>query len=117
MRELFLIIIVMLACSLLKYIFRRERPYVHNLHIKNYDIALGINDRYSFPSNHTLIITLLCLIIIGKYPQLTCLYIVPLLVGFSRVIAGVHYPSDVIGGWIIGYTLYKLLFSNNTIVK
>lgn len=27
------------------------------------------------------------------------------LIGFSRVYIGVHYPSDVLGGWITGFTL------------
>lgn len=33
----------------------------------------------------------------------------PLLIGWSRLYLGVHWPSDVIAGWIIGWTLARLV--------
>ena len=67
----------------------------------------------SFPSGHALtsaavyltLGTLLMRIAEGRLAKYYCIAIamfVTLLVGLSRVFLGVHYPSDVLAGWLIG---------------
>jgi undecaprenyl-diphosphatase len=67
---------------------------------------------YSFPSGHTLdatvfygVMLLVFLPIIPRRLRKLAIGLVIALVvviGFSRVAIGVHYPSDVIGGWLLG---------------
>ena len=67
---------------------------------------------YSFPSGHVLdatvfygVMLLVFLPIIpGRLRKLAMGLVIALVVaiGFSRVAIGVHYPSDVIGGWLLG---------------
>jgi membrane-associated phospholipid phosphatase len=42
-----------------------------------------------------------------------------LLVGYCRVYMGVHFPADIVGGWILGifaagvtYVIYRLMFDS-----
>lgn len=81
----------------------RPRPYeVHQ------DIWLTGRplDRFSFPSGHTLHAVVFTTVLGFYFPSLM-LAVLPftLLVGLSRVILGLHYPSDVLIGALIGYTL------------
>lgn len=63
----------------------------------------GPLDVYAFPSGHTLHAVAFGLILIRAFPQLFWL-IGPLigLIGISRVVLGLHYPSDVAAGALIG---------------
>jgi undecaprenyl-diphosphatase len=92
--------------KLMKRKFIRERPFV-----KNHSIQLGTTplDRFSFPSGHTLHAVGFSLVAIAYYPLLASL-LVPfaLLIALSRMILGLHYPSDVIMGAAIGFTIAKL---------
>ena len=85
----------------------RPRPYeVHQ------DIALtGIPlDRFSFPSGHTLNAVALGMVILAYYPVLAGL-VLPfiVLVALSRVVLGLHYPSDVGAGAVIGALIASLM--------
>lgn len=90
----------------LKRCLVRERPFVTSP-----DILLGTAplDRYSFPSGHTLHAVLFSVLAITWFPALAPV-LVPfaMLIALSRVILGLHYPSDVVVGAIIGWSLAEL---------
>lgn len=60
-------------------------------------------DRFSFPSGHTLHATSFALVASAGYPELgVVLFPFALLVAASRPILGLHYPSDVLAGALLG---------------
>lgn len=91
------------ACVLYKYLkskTSRPRPYqVHQV------IRLGERplDYFSFPSGHTLHAVLIT-ILFGVIDSTLLVMMLPFtcLVAMSRMVLGLHYPSDVIVGALIG---------------
>ncbi|MEX2126237.1 MAG: phosphatase PAP2 family protein [Woeseia sp.] len=89
--------------KLLKRRLVRERPYMANGNILCGAPPL---DRYSFPSGHTL--HAVCFTIqFGHFEPLSLIVAAPfaVLVAISRVVLGLHYPSDVLAGAAIGALL------------
>lgn len=84
----------------------RERPYISLAGIVPGTPAL---DRYSFPSGHTLHAVSFTVLAVSSFPELAWL-LVPFasLVAASRVVLGLHYPSDVVAGAILGASLAVL---------
>lgn len=66
-------------------------------------------DYFSFPSGHTLHAVAFGVVAVQAYPQLFPV-VMPfvVLVGVSRVVLGLHYPSDVLAGAAVGYALVLL---------
>ena len=68
-------------------------------------IRAGIDplDAFSFPSGHTLHAVAFTVVAVSHFPALASV-LVPftLLVALSRVVLGLHYPSDVLAGAAIG---------------
>jgi undecaprenyl-diphosphatase len=68
-------------------------------------IAAGAHplDAFSFPSGHTLHAVAFTLVASGHYPALAQLLVAfTLLTASSRIVLGLHYPSDVLAGAAIG---------------
>lgn len=98
-----------LALSLYKSLkrwTRRPRPYAADVRIRAWVAPL---DEFSFPSGHTLHAVSFSIVAVAYYPWLA-----PVLVPFSagvalsRVVLGLHYPSDVLAATAIGVVLASL---------
>ena len=82
---------------------RRPRPFRAHRDIIAHLPPL---DEFSFPSGHTLHAVSFSLIAIAYFPWLAVLLLpFTLLVAASRVVLGLHYPSDVLAAMLIGSTL------------
>lgn len=97
-------IATLIFTSLLKLVLRRVRP-------RNEYVRHMLFHTYSFPSGHAsgalISYGLAAFIIANKWPEFAiaawCIAgIVSFVVGISRIYLGAHYPSDVVGGWVIG---------------
>jgi undecaprenyl-diphosphatase len=95
-----------LIYALLKRVFVRERPFITHAAI---DRGAAPLDRYSFPSGHTLHAVSFTWQACAHFPELAWV-LVPLaaLIAGSRVVLGLHYPSDVLAGAAIGAALAEL---------
>jgi undecaprenyl-diphosphatase len=87
----------------LKQRFVRERPYISHLRIR---VGAAPLDRFSFPSGHTLHAVCYAIMLTSYFPMLGWVA-VPFasLVALSRVVLGLHYPTDVAVGAAIGAAL------------
>jgi len=92
--------------TMLKRVFVRERPFITHDGI---DRAGATLDRYSFPSGHTLHAVSFAWQASAHFPELAWV-LLPLagLIAASRVVLGLHYPSDVLAGAAIGAALAEL---------
>lgn len=84
----------------------RPRPYEVRQEIWLVGVPL---DKFSFPSGHTLHAVIFSMIALNYYPQLSAILIpFAIMVGLSRVVLGLHYPSDVLAGALIGAAIATL---------
>ncbi len=87
--------------GLLKYSIQRPRPYVTYPDLDN----ITPEDKYSFPSGHTSTAFALATSITIVYPKwyvAVPAYLWASSAAYSRMHFGVHYPSDVLAGALIG---------------
>ena len=99
--------------ELLKLLFDRPRPDVVP-HLRTVVSA-------SFPSGHAMesaiiyltLGALLMRVVEGRLTKIYCMAMaifLTFIVGVSRVFLGVHYPTDVLGGWMLGFLWAAMTF-------
>ena len=89
--------------KLLKNSLVRERPFITHDQV---ECAAAPLDRYSFPSGHTMHAVAFAILFSAYLPVLAWLMVpFAMLVAASRVILGLHYPSDVVVGALLGALL------------
>jgi membrane-associated phospholipid phosphatase len=85
---------------IMKISFAIPRPFLQFPEIAPLFIHGGYN---SFPSGHATFFAALATAIFLSHRKIGVLFIVAaFLIGITRVIAGVHFPIDVIFGWLLG---------------
>ena len=102
------------AAPMIKNIFFRRRPYFDNSSIKclrpvdsGSDLYNISTQGYSFPSGHSTNSAVMYPALAFHSKELRKVFsilapILCFLVGFSRVVVGCHYPTDVLCGWTLG---------------
>ena len=96
-----------------KALFQRQRPSLWE--------SIAPESTFSFPSGHAMGSMTLAMVVVllawgtrWRWPALVLAFAFTGLVGVSRLYLGVHYPSDVLGGWAAGLAwtagVYLVLF-------
>jgi undecaprenyl-diphosphatase len=104
-------ITVVVADAIGNYVFKqafiRPRPCIA---LEDVRLLVGCTDSPSFPSNHAVNAGVLATLVMLYLPRfgLPALALA-LLVGYSRIYVGVHYPLDVLGGGLLGMSVALLL--------
>lgn len=100
-QQMVLAALVALGCYLvLKHNTARSRPCHRH---PEFPARCRVLDRFSFPSGHTMHAVSFTFVLSQHFPTLAATVMpVTLLIALSRVVLGLHYPSDVLGGAVLG---------------
>jgi undecaprenyl-diphosphatase len=97
----------------------RTRPILSGLHLQPladpatwHQMAINFTDWGSFPSDHAALIAIVLVAACSVSRRAgIALAFVAVLVGFFRIAVGYHWPSDILGGTILGLIVAAVLFA------
>jgi len=85
---------------LCKNLIRRQRPCDVSI---DFNAFLVPSDKFSFPSGHTAAAFVMAALSNYYYPEFGVVaFSLATIIGSSRVLLGVHYPTDIVAGFVLG---------------
>jgi membrane-associated phospholipid phosphatase len=101
------VVLAEISSSLLKALFERDRPFVVE---PEPDPIVREPASFSFPSGHATVSFACAVVLAAAIPRLAVpLYVLAAAIAWSRVVTGVHYPLDVLGGAVLGAAIGLLV--------
>ncbi len=97
-------IIAIILGEISKYAIAQPRPFLVLNHV---NLLVPKPTDFSYPSGHALIVSVGAVIVLLTLPYYVSipLLVEALIVSYSRVYVGVHWPLDVLAGWILGIAI------------
>jgi membrane-associated phospholipid phosphatase len=88
-----------LISEILKYLFHTSRPFIALKEVSSLFDQAG----YAFPSGHATFFSALAFSIFFLHKKAGSVFIFfAVIIGLARIIAGVHFPVDILGGLVLG---------------
>lgn len=93
--------------EILKYLIHMERPFIKLQNV----FSLFPETGYSFPSGHAAFFMALAFAIFFTHKKAGYIFMFfALLIGFARIVGGVHSPIDILGGFIVGFLISYIVY-------
>lgn len=101
--------------EIIRHFYSRQRPF----EVMNFEPLIKHETGKSFPSKHATSALVIALALFTLFPTFGIIMIInALIVGLTRILSGIHYPSDVLGGYLLAcichyvgrFIIFSLLF-------
>ena len=96
----------------LKFLIQRQRP-LYFLEMASSKLSKGPGEILdpSFPSGHAVYAFMMATVLATWFPRYRIIfYIAAGFIGWTRIYLGVHFPTDVVVGGLLGYGITRLFF-------
>lgn len=92
-----------MSSAVIKPLVGRLRPCHPDYFVEGGRFLIGMKRTLSFPSSHAANNAAMAMLFSYQYPRFKWIFIsLAFMVGYSRTYVGVHYPFDVLGGFLLG---------------
>ena len=97
----------LIIVNFIRWIWLRPRPFIEN----NVNLLLEYPDKAAFPSGHAAFYFAISTVVFCKNKEAGVLFFAgTILICLARVFAGIHWPTDILAGTVVGVLSGWLVF-------